>query len=110
MSPFLRRWRRRLLLALAVLLGLVGVGYGGPGRSTSRSQLARAVLWGESDVGDYARFPARRVAAGGAHGGQGPLWRRGFSRITALARDHLRYRGRGAFLHRTSVPVLASLA
>jgi len=64
MSLRLRRWRRRLLLALAALLALVGVGHGALAASTSRSQIARSVLWGESDVHDYARFPARRVAAG----------------------------------------------
>lgn len=58
MTLRLRRWQRRLLITL------VAVGYGALATSTSRSQLARAVLWGESDVGDYARFPARRVAAG----------------------------------------------
>jgi CubicO group peptidase (beta-lactamase class C family) len=60
----MHRWRRWLLIALAALLVLVGVGYGVLAASTSRSQLARAVLWGESDVGDHARFPARRIAAG----------------------------------------------
>jgi Beta-lactamase len=40
------------------------VGYGVLAASTSRSQVARAVIWGESDVRDYARFPARRVATG----------------------------------------------
>ena len=47
--------------------GPVGTGRGdlwGLAASTSRSQLARAVLWGESDVDDYRRFPARRIAAG----------------------------------------------
>jgi CubicO group peptidase (beta-lactamase class C family) len=57
-------WRRWLLVGLAALLALVGVGYGGLAASTSRSQLARAVLWGESDVDDHRRFPARPVAAG----------------------------------------------
>jgi CubicO group peptidase (beta-lactamase class C family) len=57
-------WRRWLLLALAALLVLAWVGYAALAASTSRSQLARAVLWGESDVGDHARFPARRIAAG----------------------------------------------
>jgi len=64
MSLRLRRWPRRLAITLAGLLVLVAVGYGALAASTSRSQLARAVLWGESDVGDYARFPARRIAAG----------------------------------------------
>jgi CubicO group peptidase (beta-lactamase class C family) len=57
-------WRRRLLIALVALLALAGVGYGGLVAATSRSQLARAVMWGESDVDDYRRFPARRIAAG----------------------------------------------
>jgi CubicO group peptidase (beta-lactamase class C family) len=60
----MRGWQRWLLIALAALLALVGVGYAALAASTSRSQLARAVLWGESDVHDYARFPARRIAAG----------------------------------------------
>jgi hypothetical protein len=45
MSLLRRRRRRRLLAALAALLALVGVGYGALAASTSRSQLARAVLW-----------------------------------------------------------------
>jgi CubicO group peptidase (beta-lactamase class C family) len=57
-------WRRWLLVALAALVALVAAGYGALAASTSRSQLARAVLWGESDVDDHRRFPARRVAAG----------------------------------------------
>jgi DNA invertase Pin-like site-specific DNA recombinase len=60
----MRGWRRWLLLALAALLVLVAVGYGVLAASTSRSQLARAIVWGESDVDDHRRFPARRVAAG----------------------------------------------
>jgi CubicO group peptidase (beta-lactamase class C family) len=60
----MRGWRRRLLISLVALVALAVVGYGALAASTSRSQLARAVLWGESDVGDYRRFPARRVAAG----------------------------------------------
>jgi hypothetical protein len=52
------------VVGLAGLLVLAGVGYAALAASTSRSQLARAVLWGEFDVGDHARFPARRIAAG----------------------------------------------
>jgi hypothetical protein len=51
-------------LALAALLALVGGGYAALAASTSRSQLTRAVVWGESDVDDWRRFPARPVAAG----------------------------------------------
>src|SRR5215207_4271613 len=57
-------WRRRLLIALVALLALAGAAYGGLVAATARSQLARAVLWGESDTDDHRRFPARRVAAG----------------------------------------------
>jgi hypothetical protein len=60
----MRRRRRRLLAALAVVLGLAAVGYGVLAGSTPRSQLARAVVWGEPDVDDYRRFPVRRVVAG----------------------------------------------
>jgi CubicO group peptidase (beta-lactamase class C family) len=60
----MRRRGTRVLIAVAALLVLATAGYGVLDASTSRSQLARAIVWGESDVGDYARFPARRVAAG----------------------------------------------
>jgi hypothetical protein len=60
----MRRWRRRLLIALAALLALAGTTYGGLVAATARSQLARAMLWRESDVDDHRRFPARRIAAG----------------------------------------------
>jgi CubicO group peptidase (beta-lactamase class C family) len=46
------------------VLAVAGVGYAALAASTSRSQLARAILWGESDVGDHARFPARPIVAG----------------------------------------------
>ena len=57
---------------MAAAAGAGGGRGGGPGRagwaglvaSTSRSQLARSVVWGESDVDDHRRFPARAVAAG----------------------------------------------
>jgi CubicO group peptidase (beta-lactamase class C family) len=67
-------------VAVVVVLALVGAGYGALALSTSRSQLARAIVWGESDTGDHRRFPARPVAAGPdrfdlrrpAGGGQAP--------------------------------------
>jgi CubicO group peptidase (beta-lactamase class C family) len=46
------------------VLAVAGVGYAALAASTSRSQLARAILWGESDVGDHARFAARPIVAG----------------------------------------------
>jgi CubicO group peptidase (beta-lactamase class C family) len=60
----MRRWRRRLLVIAGVVVVLLGAAYGGLAASTSRSQLARAVVWRESDMDDLRRFPARRVAAG----------------------------------------------
>ena len=59
----MRGWRR-LLAALVVVAVLAGVAWAGLVASTSRSQLARSVVWGESDMEDHRRFPARRVAAG----------------------------------------------
>jgi hypothetical protein len=58
------RWRRRLLTVVVAIAVLAGATYAGLAVSTSRSQLARAVLWGESDVGDYQRFPVHWIAAG----------------------------------------------
>jgi hypothetical protein len=46
------------------LVVVVGVGWVGLVAVTSRSQLARAVVRGESDTGDDRRFPARLVGAG----------------------------------------------
>jgi CubicO group peptidase (beta-lactamase class C family) len=60
----MRRWRRRLLVIAGVVVVLVGAAYGALAASTSRSQLARAVVWRESDMDDLRRFPARRIAAG----------------------------------------------
>jgi hypothetical protein len=62
----MRRWQRRLLIALAVLVAMAGVSYGTLAVSTSRSQIARAVIWGDSDVHDHKRFPARTITAGPA--------------------------------------------
>jgi CubicO group peptidase (beta-lactamase class C family) len=59
----MRGWRR-LLAALVVVAALAGAAWVGLVASTSRSQLARSVVWGESDMEDHRRFPARRVAAG----------------------------------------------
>jgi CubicO group peptidase (beta-lactamase class C family) len=58
------RWWRWLLVGIAVVAVLTAAGWVGLAAATSRSQLARAIVWGESDTGDHRRFPARPVAAG----------------------------------------------
>jgi CubicO group peptidase (beta-lactamase class C family) len=60
----MRRAWRWLLVGIAVVAVLAGAGWVGLAAATSRSQLARAVVWGESDTEDHRRFPARPVAAG----------------------------------------------
>jgi CubicO group peptidase (beta-lactamase class C family) len=62
------RRRRRLLLAL-VLASLVAAGAAEGVRTwasqaTDRSLVARAIAWGDSDVNDWKRFPARPVVSG----------------------------------------------
>jgi hypothetical protein len=64
MEAYMRRRRRRLLAALAVVLGLAAVGDGVLAGATSRFQPTRAVVWGEPDVDDHRRLPARRVRPG----------------------------------------------
>lgn len=72
--PLLWWLRRRapglpVLLArvLAVAVLAVGVGllalYGWARTATDSSQLARAIVWGESEFGDQFRFPSRPMAA-----------------------------------------------
>jgi CubicO group peptidase (beta-lactamase class C family) len=56
-------WWRLVVVAVAVAV-LVGAGWAGLAAATARSQLARSIAWGESDVDDHRRFPARTVAAG----------------------------------------------
>jgi len=59
-----RRWRRRLAVgAVAVLVVSLAL-YGWAWSSVDRSTIARAVVWGEADVGDQDRFPDRRIRAG----------------------------------------------
>ena len=52
-----RRGRRAVVLLAALLLSACGF-------ATSRSQLARALLWRDADVDDIERFPARIIHAG----------------------------------------------
>ena len=60
----IRRWLRRLAIAVAVVL-LVAVGiYGWAAASVQRSSIARAMWWRDADVGDQFRFPSRAIPAG----------------------------------------------
>jgi CubicO group peptidase (beta-lactamase class C family) len=53
------------LLVIASLALLAGGLYGFAFLNTSRSGLARAIVWKDADVFDYRRFPARSLAASG---------------------------------------------
>jgi len=56
---------RRLGLVLLALVALAGALYGSAHLLTGSSGFARAVVWGESDIEDRHRFPARAIQAGG---------------------------------------------
>jgi CubicO group peptidase (beta-lactamase class C family) len=56
---------RRLGLVVLALLALAGALYGAAHLLTGSSGFARAVVWGESDIEDRHRFPAREIQAGG---------------------------------------------
>lgn len=59
---------RRTAVAGALVLALLGLallrGGGIAGIATSRSQIARALLWWDADAADIGRFPARRIGRG----------------------------------------------
>jgi hypothetical protein len=59
--PRFRRPGRVAAAALLVLVLGVDLAYGWAWASTDRSRLARMIVWQESDVSDYRRFPARPV-------------------------------------------------
>jgi CubicO group peptidase (beta-lactamase class C family) len=59
-----RRWRRRLAVGVVAVLVVSLALYGWAWSSVDRSTIARAVVWGEADVGDQNRFPDRKVRAG----------------------------------------------
>jgi CubicO group peptidase (beta-lactamase class C family) len=56
---------RRVGIVLLALAGLAGALYGSAHLLTGSSGFARAVVWGESDIEDRHRFPAREIRAGG---------------------------------------------
>ena len=55
---------RRLGLVLISLAAVAGTLYGSAHLLTGSSGFARAVAWGESDIEDRHRFPAREIRAG----------------------------------------------
>jgi CubicO group peptidase (beta-lactamase class C family) len=59
-----RRWLRRLAAAAVGVLVVTLALYGWAWSSVDRSMIARAMWWGEADVGDQIRFPSRLIPAG----------------------------------------------
>jgi CubicO group peptidase (beta-lactamase class C family) len=59
-----RRWPRRLAFGVAGAVIAVLAVFGWAWASVDRSTIARALWWGEADVGDQFRFPARLISAG----------------------------------------------
>jgi len=57
------RWGRRVLLGLGAFLLVIVLAYGVAFISTGHSQLARAIVWLDSDVDDIDRFPSRAIEA-----------------------------------------------
>jgi CubicO group peptidase (beta-lactamase class C family) len=56
---------RRVGLVLLALAALAGALYGSAHLLTGSSGFARAIAWGESDIEDRHRFPAREIRPGG---------------------------------------------
>jgi CubicO group peptidase (beta-lactamase class C family) len=59
-----RRWPRRVVVGVGVVVVAIGGVYVWARLSTGRSTLARALIWLQADVGDQRRFPARPIPAG----------------------------------------------
>jgi CubicO group peptidase (beta-lactamase class C family) len=55
---------RRAAAALVAVVLLLGAVWGGAHLLNGRSSLARAIAWGQSDIGDRERFPARAIPRG----------------------------------------------
>lgn len=62
---FARAARGAGAAALAIA-GVLGIVYAVAWTATDRSGIARSIVWGDSDVDDHTRFPARAVPASGA--------------------------------------------
>ena len=60
----MRKVVKALGMGLLFVLAAAAVAYGVAYLSTSRSTVARALVWRDADVMDYRRFPARPVTAG----------------------------------------------
>lgn len=59
-----RRWPRRLAYSVVGVLVAVLAVYGWARLSVDRSAIARALIWGDADIGDQFRFPSRLIPAG----------------------------------------------
>ena len=62
-NPPKRKRGRRPLFILAAIILIPALGFGALLASTSFSQLSRALIWQDADVGDINRFPSREIAA-----------------------------------------------
>jgi CubicO group peptidase (beta-lactamase class C family) len=62
-NPSKRKRSRRPLFILAAIILIPALGFGALLASTSFSQLSRALMWQDADVGDINRFPSREIAA-----------------------------------------------
>ncbi len=56
------RWGRRALLIFGAIVGVLALTYGILFATTGNSQLSRALVWLDVDVGDIDKFPAREIA------------------------------------------------
>ena len=59
------RAARRVVIAAAAVVAVLAFVYALAWTATGRSGFARSIAWGDADVDDYTRFPARTVAASG---------------------------------------------
>lgn len=59
------RAARRVVMAIVGIAAVLALVYALAWTATGRSGLARSVIWGDADVDDYTRFPARAVPASG---------------------------------------------
>ncbi|MCO5160318.1 MAG: hypothetical protein M9939_04235 [Mesorhizobium sp.] len=61
-----RRALRRVVISALAVMAALAIAYAAAWTATDRSGLARSIAWGDADVDDYTRFPARAIPASGA--------------------------------------------